>query len=518
MHDQPNAPYPALTTRSSVYVADGYGVKISVERGHLHVKDGLGAQRRHAIFSRAEPGIKRLILFGHTGFVTLEAFRWLADLGIALVHLDADGRILATQAPAAPDDARLRRAQSLAITNGIDLEIARYLVDAKLQGQLRVIETRDERPGVAISELQRCIDAVPAASSTVSIRSIEAQGAIAYWGAWSGLTFPFARRDASKVPGHWLAFETRVSPITGQPRKSADPFNSLLNYLYSLLEAEARIACVAIGLDPGIGVVHADIVNRDSMALDLMEPVRPAVDAYVLELATSRVFSARGFHETRQGVCRVLPPLTHHLAETVTEWRRLLAPVAEQVASMLAAGPGSKIRKLPTRLTQANRKAGQEQARRRDALPRVASATRPPNACAECGMSLAGLDRKLCEACLPDERAQHVEQMLEKSLVAKARHRAEGVDPERAAETKRRLSETMRERRRRISAWAAENEVTADPDVFRREILPRLQAATIRQLMRATGLSSLYCSRIRSGERFRIPCTGTHYDRRRYLS
>ena len=60
-----------------------------------------------------------------------------------------------------------------------------------------------------------------------------------------------------------------------------------------MLEAEARIALLAIGLDPGIGVLHADLEARDSLTLDLMEAVRPRVDAHVLGLLRTRTAAAR---------------------------------------------------------------------------------------------------------------------------------------------------------------------------------------------------------------------------------
>lgn len=44
-----------------------------------------------------------------------------------------------------------------------------------------------------------------------------------------------------------------------------------------------------------MGVLHADLPARDSLALDLMEPVRPDVDAYVLDLLSVRVFRASYF-------------------------------------------------------------------------------------------------------------------------------------------------------------------------------------------------------------------------------
>ena len=40
------------------------------------------------------------------------------------------------------------------------------------------------------------------------------------------------------------------------------------NYLSSLVEAEAILACQAVGLDPGLGIIHADARGRPSLALD----------------------------------------------------------------------------------------------------------------------------------------------------------------------------------------------------------------------------------------------------------
>ena len=94
------------------------------------------------------------------------------------------------------------------------------------------------------------------------------------------VTFP--KRDVSRVPQHWQRFGARVSPLTGSPRLAVNPPNAMLNYLYAILESEARLAAAELGLDPGIGVMHVDSISRDSLTCDLMEPIRPVVDAYVL--------------------------------------------------------------------------------------------------------------------------------------------------------------------------------------------------------------------------------------------
>jgi len=87
----------------------------------------------------------------------------------------------------------------------------------------------------------------------------------------------------------------------GKSAQATNPANAIVNYLYSILEAEARIAALKIGLDPGLGVMHADLKARDSLVCDLMEAVRPDVDAYVLDLLEHKAFRRTDFFETREG-------------------------------------------------------------------------------------------------------------------------------------------------------------------------------------------------------------------------
>jgi hypothetical protein len=94
---------------------------------------------------------------------------------------------------------------------------------------------------------------------------------------------------AQSLSGHDARSES-TSPLTGGPPLAANPPNAVLNYLYALLEGEATLATRMVGLDPGLGVLHADQLNRDSLAADRMEPVRPIVDRFVLGLLTDRVF------------------------------------------------------------------------------------------------------------------------------------------------------------------------------------------------------------------------------------
>jgi CRISPR-associated protein Cas1 len=129
---------PRTTRRPGVCLVEGYGVSVAVRHGRLVIRDGLPGGRRERIIPRVQPGFGRLVMLGHAGTVTLEALRWLADVRISFTQIDRDGRLIVTSTPS-PGDARVRRAQALAVANPTGLEIARLLLDQKLSGQQRVL-------------------------------------------------------------------------------------------------------------------------------------------------------------------------------------------------------------------------------------------------------------------------------------------------------------------------------------------------------------------------------------------
>src|SRR6266436_5236509 len=127
-----------ILPRQGVITLFGYGTTVRVDRGHLVLQDGIGNDRRQARFPRVGHGLKRLIVIGSDGMVSLAALRWLADQDAAFVLLERDGSVLATTGPVRPTDARLRRAQSLASTNGTALEISKELIRQKLAAQQQI--------------------------------------------------------------------------------------------------------------------------------------------------------------------------------------------------------------------------------------------------------------------------------------------------------------------------------------------------------------------------------------------
>lgn len=488
-----------------IVVAAGFGVKLYVERGHLVLNDGIGRQRRVRRYSRATAKLRRVLVLGHSGFVTLEALRWLTDVGAAFVHIDSDGELITCSAAEGTDFPALRRAQALAAANDAGLEIAREVLGQKLAGQLALSEClpagEDARGSIA-----EAVKATGRATNVDALLAAEASAASAYWDGWRMLDLKFAGRDRGRVPGHWLTFGPRHSPLTGSPRLAANPANAILNYLYSLLEAETALACRIVGLDPGIGVWHRDRRARDSLALDLMEACRPAVDAYLLQLVRQRRFRSRDFSETRQGNCRVLPPLARQLAATAETWRNQVGPVVEAAAQRMADAGSATLRELPTPLTNSKRQTAWNERRVRPIKNRPVTAT-VPKACTDCGSPLTG-NRSWCDACLPERFGALGEKGRAAASTVLAQLRHDGRDPAHGGEAGRRRGRKNAAHQDAVTAWNAHHG-KADPAVFADKIAPHLRELPTANLVEATGLSEHYCSLIRLGKRVPHP---RHWD------
>src|SRR3989442_13957347 len=79
--------------KSGVLTVDGFGVRVRMQSGHLEIEDGIGPERRKFRLARVGHGLKRLVLVGSDGFVTLEALHWLAVQDVAFVMLERDGKV-----------------------------------------------------------------------------------------------------------------------------------------------------------------------------------------------------------------------------------------------------------------------------------------------------------------------------------------------------------------------------------------------------------------------------------------
>jgi CRISPR-associated endonuclease Cas1 len=472
--------------KSGVLVLFGFGIRVSMQSGHLCIEDGIGPERRHFRLPRVAHGLQRLIVIGSDGFVTLAALRWLADQKAAFVMLERDGTVLITTGPVRPSDARLRRAQALAEHSGAALCIAKELIGRKLAAQVRVVRDKllDPKTAEIVALIKTDVDR---AETMEAVRWLESRGAALYWSVWRNLPICFPLRDLPRTPDHWKAFDTRKSVLTGSQRLATNPVNACLNYLFSVLESESRLAAAALGLDPGLGFIHLDTPARDSLACDLMEPVRPQVEGWLLDWITREPLNRNWFFEERNGNCRLMAPFAVRLAETAPMWARAVAPVAEWVARQLWSRRRDSRETGPaTRLTQ-NRK---REVKGSLSLPRPEATVKPQRLCRDCGKEI-------------DARYSHCLQCATPTATERLRRVAHaGRIASHTPEAQRKQGNTQRRHRQAEASWSPGSQPDwLTEEFFAKEVQPKLAAASTSLIVSQLGVSAGYAGQIRKGYR-----------------
>ena len=520
--------YTFSAGHGEVAVVDGFGARVAVERGHLELHDGLAEHRRVRRFAKIDAPRRLVVGIGTEGMVTFDALRWCTRTAVPVAILGADGAALAA-GPPGRNDARLLRAQALALYGPAGIEITQYLITTKLRGQARVLAARLGEHDAA-STLMELLEAIDGAGSIEEIRQLEAVGANVYWAAWERVAeVVFARKDVPRVPEHWCRFNGRRSPVNpGSPRSATDCLGATLNYSYRLAEIEATLALRRMGLSESLGVLHADMSGRPSFSCDVMEAVRSLVDEHALDLVKGPL-RKRTFVEDARGVVRCMAPLTHQLAQAMPAYAHALGPVVEHVAGLLASSSPYDV-KVPTVLSGAKHKAA---ARRRveaesETVARVPASRGPkpgriaprgrprrkPMAelplpavvCQGCGSALpvepdrARSRRGWCDRCLP-ERRDEIEKPMQAASLAHAAAFAEaaGTRPSHTPEASAARKARNRQQALAQRAWDRKAPQGADETWYREVIAPQLATVTLPAIAKATGVSTSAASKWRAG-------------------
>ena len=201
----------------------------------------------------------------------------LADDGIAIqLHGGSHGAKVALIHGRGQGDATRRIGQYRAYEDGTwRCRWARLMVRAKVKGQIQFLaQARDDRPDQSrplnlglerLGQVRSRLGQEPAIALD-RLRGLEGAAAAAYFQAYGALFAPS------------LGFAGR------NRRPPRDPVNAVLSLGYTLMHFEAVRACQAAGLDPLIGFFHDLDPGRESLACDLVEPLRPRVDAWVWSL------------------------------------------------------------------------------------------------------------------------------------------------------------------------------------------------------------------------------------------
>jgi len=267
MHQQDTVERPP----HGLVVVAGYGLKLYVHHGHLIVNDGVGRNRQTRRYHRATSKLKRVVVIGHDGYITLEAMRWIRDIGATYVHIDTDANLIALSAPARHHESKLRRAQALASGDQQGRAATVALLKAKLEGQASLVERRlahlkptvrvkDATPITVAAAIRESAAVMHSGLTFTELRKLESAAGRNYWQTWARVPVRFDSSWRRRIPDHWHLAGPRTSAAEEKKRarKATTPVHALLNYTYAILETEATIAAHKLGFDPSLGLMHAD--------------------------------------------------------------------------------------------------------------------------------------------------------------------------------------------------------------------------------------------------------------------
>ena len=214
----------------------------------------------------------------------------LAQQHKPLTWLSESGRFAARTETPMSGNVLLRVAQhAAACDEARTLEIAKYLAAGKLQNQksalLRSARDASEEDAAILREAARDVNAqigyLPLAQTVDEVRGIEGTAARSYFSAFSFML---------RVNRDFFDLQERTR------RPARDPINAILNFAYTVLANDCASACQEVGLDPQVGFLHALRPGRSSLALDLMEELRPVIaDRAVITLINRSQLTPRDF-------------------------------------------------------------------------------------------------------------------------------------------------------------------------------------------------------------------------------
>jgi CRISPR-associated protein Cas1 len=274
-----------VTTEDAYVRKDGASIVVEVDRAErvrvpVHMLGGL-------------------VCFGRVS-VSLPVIGFCAEQGVTITYLSQNGRFLARVEGPVAGNVLLRHDQHMCLENSaVAVAIVRGIVAAKSANQRAVLQRalRDHGPSMP-DEDRAALDAavvrlLDIARRTLKpadidgLRGLEGEAGQVYFGVFGRML---------RTNSEYVRFEGRSR------RPPLDPVNAVLSFLYTLLVHDCRSALETVGLDPCVGFLHRLRPGRPSLALDLMEELRPHLaDRLALTLFNRGELKARDFRSLENG-------------------------------------------------------------------------------------------------------------------------------------------------------------------------------------------------------------------------
>lgn len=222
--------------------------------------------------------LEQIVLFNYYG-ATPNLLGECVKRKISVSFLNEYGKYYGTFHGESSGNVLLRREQYRIADDSRALEYAKAFIFGKLHNQKWVVERgiRDYSLRIDTVMLKKQSEFISGQLKQIlsiynneNLRAAEGNAAHHYFSAFDEL----------------ILQNKEVFAFTNRNRRPpTDAVNAMLSFAYTLLASECRQALEVVGLDSYVGFLHADRPGRASLALDLMEELRPHfADRFVLSL------------------------------------------------------------------------------------------------------------------------------------------------------------------------------------------------------------------------------------------
>lgn len=240
--------------------------------------------------------LEGVVAFGYTG-ASPALMGACAKKDIALSFLSQHGRFLARVVGETRGNVVLRREQyRIADQEERKLPIAKNCILGKVYNSKSVVNRMlrdhpkrvDEEKLLKVSgQLNDSLQLIKSAKKLDELRGYEGEAAARYFSAFNELILQ--QKDI-------FIFDSRSK------RPPLDNVNAMLSFVYTLLTHEIASALETVGLDPYVGFLHTDRPGRASLALDMIEELRPIyADRFVISLINKRMVGEKDFERQENG-------------------------------------------------------------------------------------------------------------------------------------------------------------------------------------------------------------------------
>lgn len=233
--------------------------------------------------------VERIFIFGNIQLTT-QAMNFLLENNIDVSFFTMGGKCHGRLTAMESKNIFLRLAQyERYLDKEFQINLAKTIVTIKLENEIELIYSFAKNYGISkfketLVAIQKCKELLKSKAAIKSIMGIEGIAASYFFKA-----FKMMLRDEN------LVFNLR------QKNPSVDPINSLLSFGYTLITNEILSVLIGHGFDPYIGFLHGINYGRPSLALDIVEEFRSAIDGFTLKLLNKAILTEDDFISTPDG-------------------------------------------------------------------------------------------------------------------------------------------------------------------------------------------------------------------------